>query len=276
MPDKQYPIGWPELGKVLLWGSLLGFGGRGVVGMGRMVGRRLKEKEEQDEHDRKHSEQMAQMTATPGFATTQSYEPDVNKSASLAFRLLSSEICPKSVRKENSDGQEKQAEKQGLHPLLASILGVSAGAGGLYGGWSLADKLFDRERIKSIDEEIELAKKEYEDVLKAKTKLNLRVPKMAAFIDSMAESYERGELTKKAANISFMDALPYLLYTVLAGAAANEAHRAFKASRSANPIVAKLEAMRTRPPAKRVMPVRATLAEPLDEEEMKPVPSMAM
>ena len=244
---KDYPVGWPELGKVLLWGSLMGFGSRGLVGLGRLAGRRVKEKEETEDFEEAHKEQLGQMVTTPGPDALQAPAPKI---ASLL----------------------KQAS--GLHPLVASVLGVAGGAGGAYGGWKLADLLFDRERIKSIDEEIELAKKEYENALVSKTKFRLQVPKVAAFIDSMAEAHENG--TIKEAGVGFLDALPYLIYTVLAGAAANEAYKAYNTSRSASPTVAKLKALEDRPPTRRVMPIRATLDKPLDETELQPDPSMAV
>ena len=300
--DKDYPIGWPEIGKILLWGSMLGFGGRGAVGLGRMFKRRLKEREEAEDYEEAHKKQVAQTMTTPGVEALQPYQPEAKFAAvnipdkkkekekpkekptwplyaaggaGVIGGVALSNILRHYLRKRAADEVPIEKQAEGLNPLIATVLGITAGAGGLYGGWHTADKLFDRERISSINEEIEQAKKEYEEALRAKTKLNLRVPKVAAFIDSMAESYEAGGIEKLAAsNISFLDALPYAIYTVLAGAAANEAYKAYQASRSADPTVAKLKALENRPPSNRVMPIRATLAEPLDEEENKPVPSM--
>ncbi len=220
----EYPLGWSDIGKVLLASLLGSFALRGGIGAAKLIGRRFSKPIEPEEE-----EEPRRPLALPA-----------SKYAAV-----------------------KSGEDKGMHPAVTSALALGAGGLGAYGGWRLADWLFDRRRRQELESEIERKKKEYEDLLLGKPQIELRVPKVAACIEHYADLHEHGEqpAEMEKTSIDMWKALPYMAYLTLAALVANEAAGAYRKSRRGSEMERRLTAFRGRPRV-RARPARAYLSQP--------------
>lgn len=214
-------IGPKELLAILATSALGGFALRGLGGLSRLVGRRLGE------------------TAAP--------------------------VPPKIAvpeEEEEKAGAEKEAGLEDIpiiRHLPETLAAVGLGGAGMYGGWRLADYMFEQQRLKEIKQKIEKAKEEYEQALLGKAPgVRLRIPKTAAFEAAMRNAYEQGgmEGMRKESQAWEYGAAGLLSLLLL-----NAAYNAFKGARESSKPVQQLRAFKLRP-KRRAPYARAVLAQP--------------
>ncbi len=136
-------------------------------------------------------------------------------------------------------------EKQSIDEFSKVLLGTGLGAGGFYGGWRLADYLFEKHQIADLESKIKNAKKDYERILLGKpSSLEFRVPKVASYAGTASQVFESG-ITKES-GMDWRHAASFILATMIL----NSAYTSYRQSRAASPTERRLQALQmtsTRP-----------------------------
>lgn len=183
-------------------------------------------------------------------------------------RITKPEATPEPAlpeEKERKKLQPKAAmEKEAIDPFVGTVLGTALGAGGAYGGWRLADYLFDKRRLEDTRRRVDKAKKEYEKMLLGRDmepEVQFRLPKAAAYIERAAELYEKNGTAKQAGLSEILAWLPYIGTAGLTALVSAAALKSYGRAKAESPIERRLEAFGKRP-RYRPVPARAYLSEP--------------
>jgi hypothetical protein len=152
----------------------------------------------------------------------------------------------------------KQAEVS--FPTMAASVGIGLPA--IYGGYRLADWLFDEERLGELDDAIEKHKNEYRKLL---TKPHPETGVQAGPVIKTAEDLfnhigdQYIEKTAEDKQADVLGTLAMIVASTLALQAANAGYEAYKGSAGSDSARRKLEAFKARPKAV-AMPARAVLS----------------